>query len=327
MPNRRIDQLDINPNPLTGNELVPIFDLTNNTTERVSINTIASFVDSTKDTYITGGTYDNSIGTITFYNNSGGTFQVSGFLTGYTNYYTTGATLTGNILSFDRNDIINAYSVDLSPLKFTGNTSGDCISNIHVTNIHSCSPLYINPNNEGNVNFGSSNQVSIELPTGKLNTTTLKVSSGATAGYVLTSDASGNATWQPSETNLGNILFVSEEGNDSTAVKGDLNRPWRNLYIAKSAATSGDTVYVFPQTIVYDNRTAAGNPWNNRQGEMNLWKDGVTYYFTPNTKIMVYNQTVTGQDLYLFRPNGGKFETCTVLGHLDYEQTGVGPDT
>lgn len=127
--------------------------------------------------------------------------------------------------------------------------------------------------------------------------------------------------------NLGRVLFVSESGNNSTAQRGDINKPWKDLYIAKSAATSGDTVVVFPQTIVYDNRAAAGNPWNGRQAEMNLWKDGVTYYFMPGAKIVVYNQTVSGQDLYLIRPNGDAFETCTVLGHLDYQQNGSGPDT
>ena len=34
---------------------------------------------------------------------------------------------------------------------FTGNTSGDCISDFWVSNIHSCSPLNINPGDEGNV--------------------------------------------------------------------------------------------------------------------------------------------------------------------------------
>ena len=36
------------------------------------------------DTFLTGGTYDNSSGTATFTNNTGGTFTVSGFTTGGT---------------------------------------------------------------------------------------------------------------------------------------------------------------------------------------------------------------------------------------------------
>ena len=163
-------------------------------------------------------------------------------------------------------------------------TSGDCVDDIYVSNIHSCSPLNINPLDEGNIYFGSTSGVTIDLsnnrvgigtstpqfkldvsgtsvfrdytrvyagagnlvssiswlstdsgiinlytggiptvqintngnsyfnggnigigitlPTekldviGKTKTTNLQVTSGATTGYVLTSDAFGNATWQ-----------------------------------------------------------------------------------------------------------------------------------
>jgi hypothetical protein len=51
------------------------------------------------------------------------------FIIGYSgvsnNFFTTDATLSGTVLSFDRNDLSNAYSVDLSSLVFTGNTF-DC---------------------------------------------------------------------------------------------------------------------------------------------------------------------------------------------------------
>jgi hypothetical protein len=57
---------------------------------------------------------------------SGGTFYGDGSnLSNIQNFFTTGTTLNNNILSFDRNDLSNAYSVDLSPLVFTGNTF-DC---------------------------------------------------------------------------------------------------------------------------------------------------------------------------------------------------------
>lgn len=91
------------------------------------------------DLTVTGGTYNPSTGVGTFTNNTGGTFNVTGFLTGYTDFYTTGATLNGNTVEFDRTDVTNAYSVDLSSLIFTGNTSGTCINDIFVTNIRPCS--------------------------------------------------------------------------------------------------------------------------------------------------------------------------------------------
>ena len=80
------------------------------------------------DIKVTGGTFNDTSGEMTFVNNSGGTFVVSG-------------------LSTD----------------FTGNTSGTCITDLHISNLHSCSPLYINPLDEGNVYFGSTSGVTIDV--------------------------------------------------------------------------------------------------------------------------------------------------------------------
>lgn len=50
----------------------------------------------------------------------------------------------------------------------TGNTSGGCISDLYVSNIHSCSPLFINPSDEGKVYFGSSSGVTIDVSNSRL---------------------------------------------------------------------------------------------------------------------------------------------------------------
>lgn len=85
------------------------------------------------DVYVTGGTY--SAGTITFTNNSGNTFDVSG-------------------------------------LTFTGNTSGDCITDLFVSNLNSCSPLHIQPTNSGDVLIGENGGINVGIgtltPTAKL---------------------------------------------------------------------------------------------------------------------------------------------------------------
>jgi len=144
----------------TYNSLTNNIDFTgNNIATDFSVNVLALSNDIT----VVSGVYNNNTGIATFTNSTGGTFDVSGFLTGYTNYYTTGATLNGTTIEFDRTDLLNAYSVDLSSLKFTGNTSGDCISDLHVSNIHACSPLNINPLDEGNVYFGSTSGVTIDV--------------------------------------------------------------------------------------------------------------------------------------------------------------------
>ena len=62
------------------------------------------------DIFITGGTFDNNTDTLTLERSSGSSILVTGF----TDYYTTGATLLGQTVFFDRNDVLSAYSVNLS---------------------------------------------------------------------------------------------------------------------------------------------------------------------------------------------------------------------
>ena len=103
----------------------------------VSLDNGDDFTDSlailASDIKVTGGTFNDTSGEMTFVNNSGGTFVVSG-------------------LSTD----------------FTGNTSGTCITDLHVSNLHSCSPLYINPLDEGNVYFGSTSGVTIDVANNRI---------------------------------------------------------------------------------------------------------------------------------------------------------------
>jgi hypothetical protein len=83
----------------------------NNSNFNVDLSILAS------DVTITGGTYDSNNGTATFTDNTGSSFNVTGFLTGFTDIYTTGATYDNNtqLITFDRNDN-GTYTVDLSSL-------------------------------------------------------------------------------------------------------------------------------------------------------------------------------------------------------------------
>ena len=56
------------------------------------------------DTFVTGGTYNDITGVATFTNNTGGTFNVTGFYTGSTDIYVTAVTFTNNQLTLFRND-------------------------------------------------------------------------------------------------------------------------------------------------------------------------------------------------------------------------------
>lgn len=65
---------------------------------------------------ITGGTFNNFTDTLSLYKTNGSVISVTGF----TDYYTTGTTLIGNTVYFDRNDTLSAYTLDLSV--YTANT-------------------------------------------------------------------------------------------------------------------------------------------------------------------------------------------------------------
>jgi len=98
------------------------------------------------DERVTGGTYDPDTGCGTFSTNSGHTFVVCGFLTGYTDSYTTGATLNGGVIEFG-NTLFgdNYYSVDIGDLSFSGG-SGTCITDLYITNLHGCTPVTVHDN-------------------------------------------------------------------------------------------------------------------------------------------------------------------------------------
>jgi len=160
--------LDVYVTGLTFN--VSNYDLTINRNDGVSFTDSLSILAS--DLTVTGGTYDPNSGVATFTNNTGGTFNVSGFITGFTDIYTTGITYSNNeiTISDTTNNTYSTFIDNFTGLTINGvlsattiGTSGDCVDDIYVSNIHSCSPLNINPLDEGNVYFGSTSGVTIDL--------------------------------------------------------------------------------------------------------------------------------------------------------------------
>jgi len=67
--------------------------------------------------------------------------------------YVTGGTFSGSTLLLTRNDGQNIFST------FTGNTSGDCITDLYVSNIFGCSPITIHddliPVTDNVINLGT----------------------------------------------------------------------------------------------------------------------------------------------------------------------------
>ena len=68
------------------------------TIQRPSGNDTVSLSILATDMTVTGGTYNSSNGVVTFINNSGGTFEVSGFTSGYTDIRTSSKTTNRKII-------------------------------------------------------------------------------------------------------------------------------------------------------------------------------------------------------------------------------------
>ena len=78
------------------------------------------------DMTITGGTYSSSTGVATFTNNTGGTFSVSGFLTGQTDTYATGLTFSNNVLTLKQTN--NQADLDILINNLSGLTVNGSLS-------------------------------------------------------------------------------------------------------------------------------------------------------------------------------------------------------
>lgn len=74
-----------------------------------------------------------------------------------------------------------------------------------------------------------------------------------------------------------NSVWVAKNGSDSTGARGDSSKPFLTLGAAKTAASSGDTIFVMPGT--YDER--------------NLLKNGVNWNFSLGAKV-IYTGTANG---------------------------------
>jgi len=104
------------------------YDLTldggNGPLDTISLSILAS------DLTVTGGTYNSNTGVATFTNNTGGTFNVSGFLTGFTDINVTGATYNNNTFTFTNTSggSFNVGFNSVTGLTSTGTLSSNTIS-------------------------------------------------------------------------------------------------------------------------------------------------------------------------------------------------------
>jgi len=275
------------------------------------------------DVFVTGGTY--SAGTATFTNNSGGTFNVTGFSTGggsgtFTGGTVSGATdftnglsantfsattITGVTIFSSGNTIVGGQFVslggtsatsptyrtslggsNLSPrgsfgvegaganfhrysfdpvnqrgLAFTVSNNGsvyiDRASIVGLgisstigaeTGVLVFNTLNVGDNSErmridnlGNVGIGTSSPSEKLDIAGKTKTTSIQITSGATNGYVLTSDVSGNGTWQQIPLFTGGTVTGSTNFTNGVTSNTISATTYNNLPFNLTAAASDET--------------------------------------------------------------------------------------
>jgi hypothetical protein len=136
------------------------------------------------DIFITGGTFDKNTETLTLDSSSGSPITITGFsdtyVTGFTyddantitlslnNGQSSGVTLN-TFTGLTINGGLSTTSISADTYynlpSFTGNTSGDCITDLYVSNVNSCSPLHIQNNSLDNVLIGENGGVNVGIGT------------------------------------------------------------------------------------------------------------------------------------------------------------------
>jgi len=106
----------------------------------------------------------------TLYLNQSDGSQESVFIPQFTGGTVNGYTIFNNGLSantFTTNSLtLNGVTITgFTDYVFTGNTSGDCITDLFVSNVNSCSPLHIQPLNTGDVYIGENGGVNVGIGT------------------------------------------------------------------------------------------------------------------------------------------------------------------
>jgi hypothetical protein len=249
---------------------------------------------------------------LTLFRNDGN----SVLITGFTDYYVTGGTYSNGTLTLDRqNGFVTITGLTTT---FTGNTSGDCITDLFVTNVNSCSPLHIQPNNLGDVYIGENGGVNVGIGTtfpseklevsGKTKTTNFQMTNNANNGYILTSDGSGNASWNP---------LTSVSGYSDNYVTGfTFNTGTYDLTILQNNGLPSLTQNL---GILAGDITVTGGTYNPNDGV-------ATFYNNIGGSFQVSGFLTGFTDIYLtsgsFNPNNGDL-TLTRTDNVNVVVTGV----
>ena len=210
---------------------------------------------------VTGGTY--SAGTLTLINGSGGTITVTGFSSN--NIYVTGGTVsTDGLLFLNWNNGGTANPIDLSGLIFTGNTSGDCITELWVNNISGCTgeDLNIGAQSGQDINIDSNTNIFGDLTvngesifSGNSSDVVKIFGSGDTSPIFSVEGSVGelftitdSLTGQLFAVNNVSGLPILEVYDDNTILMGNNLAPSLNTTIIEDVNSGQSTLYSIPLT-------------------------------------------------------------------------------
>ena len=231
---------------------------------------------STEDNYVSGGTYNTGTTSLDFVGtNTATTFSVNvSDLLDDTNSYVTDANWVSDTLTLTRNGGLSALTTTIP--YFSGNTTGSCITNFHVTNIYGCSPITIHDqvNISGSTIFGSTLQI--------INTPTLNNS----ATEILSRNAiSGNVEYR-------DVSSIINAASADTFVTGGTYVDGGSVYNSNSIDLNNNTGGTITITGVRDTYLT-GQTFNN--GDYNLTStlnDGSN--FISDLSILSTDMVVTG---------------------------------
>jgi hypothetical protein len=148
--------------------------------------------------------------------------------------FLTSRTLATGITLSDLFHIVKPYDISQNPAgssykanvqQLFDSISGYCISDLYVTNIHSCSPLNINSLDEGNVYFGSTSGVTIDVINKRIgiNTNTplveLHVSGDTIVSDGLTADTLNISSTPNTDTQLGTEYLTRDSITGEVKIK------------------------------------------------------------------------------------------------------------
>ena len=225
----------------TYNPITESIDFSGNTVETTFSVDVSQLLDDT-NSYTTGGTYNPITESIDFSGNTvDTTFSVDvSQLLDDTNTYTTGATLNGTVVEFNRNDISNAYSVDLSPLDVNLYNSDGTLTGGRTVNMNGNGLNFLNGNS---VFSGSSTDV-------------VKIYGSGTTSPLFSVQGSSGELFSVSDNLIGSLFSVNdisglpviEAFSDNTILMGSFISPSLNTTVKKTLTSGDNVIYSIPKS-------------------------------------------------------------------------------